>query len=208
MRSLLLTGFEAFGGYKINPSDIIAQELDDMTFTNIKVIGKTIPLRFTEIKPTITRLIDKTNPDIIINTGQASRPSISIERVAINLADASKVAYNCGTKPNEEILVEGEPVAYFSTLPIKYIEKYLKKNDIPCYISNSAGTFGCNQLMYHTLNYLDTSSQLESVLAGFIHFPLLPEQIVDSPQSSSMSLDVMRKAINLVIECLETLDEI
>jgi len=180
MRSLLLTGFEAFGGYKINPSDIIAQELDDMTFTNIKVIGKTIPLRFTEIKPTITRLIDKTNPDIIINNGQASRP----------------------------ILVEGEPVAYFSTLPIKYIEKYLKKNDIPCYISNSAGTFGCNQLMYHTLNYLDTSSQLESVLAGFIHFPLLPEQIVDSPQSSSMSLDVMRKAINLVIECLENLDEI
>ncbi|MFX1282175.1 MAG: pyroglutamyl-peptidase I [Promethearchaeota archaeon] len=207
MRSLLLTGFEPFGGYNVNPSDIIAQELNDTTISHIKIIGKTIPLRFAEIKSAITQVIDETNPEIIINTGQASRPSISIERVAINLADASKVAYNCGTKPNEKTLVEGGPVAYFSTLPIKYIEKYLKKNDIPCYISNSAGTFGCNQVMYHTLNYLDSSFRYNSVLAGFIHFPLLPEQIVNSPQSSSMSLDVMRKAITLVIKCLKNYEK-
>ncbi len=207
MRSLLLTGFEPFGGYKINPSEVIAQKLDGKTFTNIKVIGKTIPLRYAEIQSIITRLISEIKPDIVINTGQASRPSISIERVTVNFADASKVAYNCGAKPNEEIIVEGEPVAYFSTLPVKQIANYLQKNDIPSYVSNSAGTFGCNQLIYHTLNYLDSSSQLDSVLAGFIHLPLLPEQVVGSPQSSSMSMDVMKKAINLVIELLDTLEE-
>lgn len=202
MRTLLLTGFEPFGGYEINPSEVIAQDLDGKTFSNIKVIGKTIPLRYAEIKSTIIQLIDEINPEIIINTGQASRSSISIERIAINLADASKVAYNCGTKPNEEILVKGGPVAYLSMLPVKHLVNYLRENHIPCYISNSAGTFGCNQLMYHTLNYLDTSSQLNQVSAGFIHLPLLPEQIINSPLTASMNLDIMKKAITLVIEYL------
>lgn len=202
MRTLLLTGFEPFGRYEINPSEVIAQDLDGKTFSNIKVIGKTIPLRYEEIKPTIIQLIDEINPEIIINTGQASCSSISIERIAINLADASKVAYNCGTKPNEEILVKGGPMAYLSTLPVKHLVNNLKENHIPSYISNSAGTFGCNQLMYHTLNYLDTSSLLNQVSAGFIHLPLLPEQTINSPQSASMSLDIMKKAITLVIECL------
>ncbi|MHA2243678.1 MAG: pyroglutamyl-peptidase I family protein [Candidatus Hodarchaeales archaeon] len=201
-----MTGFESFGGYKINPSEVIAQKLDGKTFGNTKVIGKTISLRYSEIQSIITRLINETNPDFVINTGQASRPSISIERVAVNFADASKIAYNCGTKPNEDILVKGGPVAYFITLPVKQIAKYLQKNDIPCYVSNSAGTFGCNQLIYHTLNYLDSTSQLDSVIAGFIHLPLLPEQVVGSPQSSSMSMDVMEKAVCLIIEYLDTIE--
>ena len=203
MESLLLTGFEPFGDYKINPSEIIAQELDGKTFTKIKVIGKSIPLRYTEIKPIIVNLINEINPIIIINMGQAPRSMISIERVAINLADVSKTAYNCDSKPDDEILVKEGPAAYFSTLPVKQLAKHLQNNDIPCQVSNTAGTFGCNQIMYHTLNHLDISSKIKSVLAGFIHLPLLPEQVVSSPQTSSMSLDLMKKAIILVIEFLE-----
>ncbi len=205
MESLLLTGFEPFGDYKINPSEIIAQELDGKTFTKIKVIGKSIPLRYIEIQSTVINLISEINPAIIINMGQAPRSMIAIERVAINLADVSKAAYSCGSKPDSEILVKEGPTAYFSTLPVKQLAKHLQSNGIPSYVSNTAGTFGCNQIMYHSLNHLDTSSKIGSVLAGFIHLPLLPEQVVNSPQASSMSLNLMKKAIILVIEFLEML---
>jgi pyroglutamyl-peptidase len=199
---LLLTGFEPFGGYQINPSDAISQQLDKKTINNVKIIGKTIPLRYKEIRHIITKLIEETNPEIIINMGQAPRSSIAFERVAVNLADVSKGAYNCGSIPDEEPLIEGGPVAYFSTLPLKKLVKYLTARNIPCYISNSAGTFGCNQIMYHTLNYLDINSLNNSIIAGFIHLPLLPEQTLNTPQSSSMSLNLMKKAIELVIEFL------
>ncbi len=205
MESLLLTGFEPFGNYKINPSEIIAQELNGKTFTKIKVVGKSIPLRYTEIKSTISNLISEINPSIIISMGQAPRSRIAIERVAINLADVSKTAYNCDSKPDSETLVEEGPTAYFSTLPVKQLATHLQSNGIPSYVSNTAGTFGCNQIMYLTLNQLDISSKIGSVLAGFIHLPLLPEQVVNSPQASSMSLNLMKKAIILVIEFLEML---
>ncbi|MFX0049662.1 MAG: pyroglutamyl-peptidase I [Candidatus Hermodarchaeota archaeon] len=199
---LLLTGFEPFGGYQINPSDVISQQLDKKTINNVKIVGKTIPLRYKEISPIITELIEETNPEIIINMGQAPRSSIAFERVAVNLADVSKGAYNCGSIPDEEPLIEGGPVAYFSTLPLKKLVKYLRAKKIPCYVSNSAGTFGCNQIMYYTLNYLDIKSLNDSIIAGFIHLPLLPEQTLNTPQSSSMSLNLMKKAIELVIEFL------
>ncbi|MFX0170556.1 MAG: pyroglutamyl-peptidase I [Candidatus Hodarchaeota archaeon] len=199
---LLLTGFEPFGGYQINPSDVISQQLDNKTVNNVKIVGKTIPLRYNEIHPIITELIKETNPEIIINMGQAPRSSIAFERIAVNLADVSKGAYNCGSIPDEEPLIEGGPVAYFSTLPLKKLVKYLTSKKIPCYISNSAGTFGCNQIMYCTLNYLDVNSLNDSIIAGFIHLPLLPEQNLNTPQSSSMSLNLMMKAIELVIEFL------
>ncbi|MFX0151428.1 MAG: pyroglutamyl-peptidase I [Candidatus Hodarchaeota archaeon] len=199
---LLLTGFEPFGGHQINPSDVISQQLDRKTINNVKIVGKTIPLRYKEIRPIITELIEETNPEIIINMGQAPRSSIAFERVAVNLADVSKGAYNCGSIPDEEPLIEGGPVAYFSTLPLKKLVKYLTAKKIPCYVSNSAGTFGCNQIMYHTLNYLDIKSLNDSIIAGFIHLPLLPEQTLNTPQSSSMSLNLMKKAIELVIEFL------
>jgi len=202
MKKLLLTGFEPFGGYKINPSDVISQELDDKSINNIKIVGKTIPLRYNEIYPIITELIEETNPEIIINMGQAPRSSIAFERVAVNLADVSKGAYNCGSMPDEEPIIEGGPVAYFSTIPVKKLVKYLTASNIPCYVSNSAGTFGCNQIMYCTLNYLDKNSFYHSIMAGFIHLPLLPEQTLNTPQSSSMSLSLMKKAIELVIEYL------
>ena len=139
------------------------------------------------------------NPDIIINMGQATRSAISIEKVAINLVDASKVAYNCGSKPDEEILIPEGPDAYFSSLPVKRLVSHLKENDIPSYVSHSAGTFGCNQIMYYTLHNLSKTNKFQG---GFVHLPLLPEQAIKSPQTPSMGYLIMKKGIQLIIEKL------
>jgi pyroglutamyl-peptidase len=202
MIKLLLTGFEPFGGYTVNPSDLIAQELNGKSIGNIEIIGKTIPLRYKEICPLIRQHIKEIQPSIIINLGQAPRPSIAFERVAINIVDASKTAYNCETKPKNQYIVEGGDVAYFSSLPIIKLVKNLLDHGIPSYISNTAGTFGCNQIMYCTMNYIQTHLKSNSILAGFIHLPLLPEQTINSPNSAAMSLELISKAIKLTIEFL------
>ena len=202
MTTLLLTGFEPFGDHFVNPSEMIAKELNGQEFSKIQVIGKTIPLRFNEIKREITELIGKYEPGIIINMGQASRSAISIEKVAINLANTSKIAYNCGSKPEEEILEPSGPTAYFSSLPIKILVEYLNENQIPSYISYSAGTFGCNQIMYHSLNHISMKKKPPSCIVGFIHLPLLPEQVVFNPISPSMDYNMMKTSILLVISKL------
>lgn len=202
MSHLLLTGFEPFGGHKVNPSQIIAEELDSETISNISIIGKTISLRYRDINNTIIQFIKEINSTIIINMGQAPERSISFERVAINLADTNG-SYNCGSKPQEEQLEEDGPAAYFSTLPLKQLVQYLHQNNISSAISNSAGTFGCNQLFYQTMHFLAKSShKMRKTIAGFIHLPLLPEQVLLSPQSSSMDLQVMKNAIILIIKYL------
>jgi len=200
MKKLLLTGFEPFGGFKNNPSDMLAQELNGQIINSIQVIGSTIKLRYKEIQGQIINLIRKHEPNIVINMGQATRPTISIEKVAINLADASRVAYNCGSKPEEEILIHEAPDAIFSSLPVKKLVTHLNENKIPCYISYSAGTFGCNQLMYYTLHYL--TKVIASRQGGFIHLPLLPDQTVSNPQAPSMGYETMKKGIQLIIEKL------
>ncbi|MHA2225631.1 MAG: pyroglutamyl-peptidase I [Candidatus Hodarchaeales archaeon] len=202
MKFLLLTGFEPFGGHKVNPSQIIAEELDGKTISNINITGKTVPLRYKEIKDTIIQFIKDINPIIIINMGQAPNHSISFERIAINIAETAST-YNCGSKPQGETLEEDGPAAYFSNLPLKQLVQCLHQNGIPSNISNSAGSFGCNQLFYHTMHFLATNSpKVRPSIAGFIHLPLLPEQVLNSPQSSSMDLQLMKEAITLVIKYL------
>ncbi len=202
LKKLLITGFEPFGGYQKNPSQIIAQELDEKTISKINITGRVIPLRYTEIAEVITTFIDEIKPHYIINLGQAPRPSISFEKVAINLANASKVAYNCGSTPNDEVLIREGPVAYFSTLPIKELVLHLEKHQIPSYTSYSAGTFGCNQIFYHTMHHVNNQNLTMITNAGFIHLPLLPEQTLETPHSPSMNLDTMMNAIKFVIEYL------
>lgn len=198
MKKLLLTGFEPFGGSDINPSAEVVKALDGKSISNVSVHGFIVPLIYKDIQDSIVRLITKVKPDIIILLGQAPRPSLSFERVAINIADAQRVAYNCDSKPENQILINNGPVGYFTTMNIKNLVSLLKENNIPSYISNSAGTFGCNQIFYYCLHYLHKNG-LQSIPCEFIHLPCLPQQSVETPLQACMSLNMMVSAINLII---------
>ncbi|MHA1779219.1 MAG: pyroglutamyl-peptidase I [Candidatus Heimdallarchaeaceae archaeon] len=197
MQKILLTGFEPFGGSKVNPSLEVAKTLNDKEIDGFKIIGKTIPLVFDEIKSTIENLIQEYAPSAVISVGQSGRGVISLERVAINLADA-KIAYNCGTKPFDQVLEVKGPVAYFTTLSVRAIISKLHEAGIPAEISYSAGTYGCNQLFYHLMHYVSKRSL--DIPAGFIHVPPLPQQVVEKRSAPSMCLDLITHALEIVIE--------
>ena len=132
MKTILLTGFEPFGGSHVNPSIEACKLLDGKEYNGYQVKVVEIPLRFNEIRPSIIKAVEETKPSAIICTGQAgSATTINLERVAINIADA-RIAYNCGKKPTDEPIAADAPVAYFSTLPLRKMQESLeeaKKDD-------------------------------------------------------------------------------
>ncbi len=191
-KKILLTGFEPFGGSTVNPSISACRRLEGKRVDGFEIVVGEIPLRFHEIRSAIEEHIARLDPAAVICTGQSSRALISLERMAINVADA-RIPYNCGTHPVDECLNGEGPAAYFSALPLREILKAVKEAGVPVGISNSAGTFGCNQIFYHLMDYRSRLG-LE-IPAGFIHVPCLPEQAINKAKPS-MSL-------NLIVEALE-----
>jgi len=197
MKKVLITGFAPFGGEHINPS-YEAIQLIDQTSLPCELMMMEVK---TEFYVSANQVIDAMHifrPDVIIMVGQAGgRKEISVERVAINIDDAS-IPDNRGIKPiDHEISIFGQP-AYFSTLPIKRIVKSLQDHGFPSNISNSAGTYVCNHLMYSILHELSMNTSLQAI-AGFIHVPYTTAQVKDKPHVFALELDTIRKALELII---------
>ena len=187
---LLLTAFSPFGGEKINPS-LEAVKLVKDKILETDIIKLEVPTVFGKSIKIVADMIEKEKPDYVLCVGQAGgRYVITPERVAINIDDA-RIPDNEGRQPIDiPIFADGEP-AYFSNLPVKAMVEEIRKEGLPASLSNSAGTYVCNHLMYGVLYTL--SKKFKEVKGGFIHVPFVPEQTVDKPGKPSMSLtDIVR----------------
>ena len=187
---LLLTAFSPFGGEKINPSLEAVKLVKDKIFET-DIIKLEVPTVFGKSIKIVADVIEKEKPDYVLCIGQAGgRYGITPERVAINIDDA-RIPDNEGNQPIDiPVFADGEP-AYFSNLPVKAMVEEIRKEGLPASLSNSAGTYVCNHLMYGVLYTL--SKKFKGVKGGFIHVPFIPEQTVDKPGKPSMSLaDIVR----------------
>lgn len=194
---ILITGFDAFGNETINPSWETVKKIKKY-IGKIEVIKVQIPTIFYKSSNILFQEIKKINPDVVICVGQAGgRYDLTIERVAINIDDAG-MPDNDGNQPiNQTIYNDGEN-AYFSNLPIKNILKVLKESKIPISISNTAGTYVCNHLMYSLLYYIN-KNQL-NIKAGFIHIPYILEQIIDKKNTPYMEKETITRGLEKIIE--------
>jgi pyroglutamyl-peptidase len=200
MKKLLVTGFEPFLDHKMNPTESIVKELDSMTIGSYEIIGRVLPVEYEEASPKLLDFVGEFQPDAVISLGLAAgRNKITPERVAINVNDGVKD--NLGSVPvDEPIIVEG-PVAYFSTLPIRKMVNALLENGIPAEISNTAGTYLCNNVMYSVLYELEKNGR--DLLAGFIHVPASFELGMGEGNFPSWPLDTIQKAVRIIIESLD-----
>lgn len=194
---VLITGFDKFGGESINPSSLCVNSLPDV-IDNIEIKKVTLPTVFKDSSSVLEENIKSFSPNIIICVGQAGgRSKITPERIAINIDDA-RIPDNIGNSPIDEAIRKDGENAYFSTLPIKAIVDELNKNNIPSAISNTAGTFVCNHIMYEAL-YI-TSKNYPNIKAGFIHIPYIEEQIKDKPNMPYMKKEYIITALELIIK--------
>lgn len=192
---IIVTGFDPFGGEKINPSIECVKALPEIE--GVELIRLELPTVFKKSAKRLNEVINDVKPDAVLSVGQAGgRAGITMERIAINVDDA-RIPDNISQQPiDEEIQVEGE-AAYFSTLPIKRIVKAIREAGISAEVSNSAGTFVCNHIMYQAL-FAATKAD-KPFKAGFMHIPFIPEQTTDKP---SLPLEESTKALQIAIETI------
>jgi pyroglutamyl-peptidase len=196
MQKVLITGFEPFDGERVNPSWEVVRQLNDMQLAGIRVVARQLPCVFGAAREALNAAIDEVEPLLVLAIGQAGgRSDISLERVAINVDDA-RIPDNQGQQPIDEPIVADGPAAYFSSLPIKAMATAMREAGIPASVSQTAGTFVCNHVLYGLLHHLHHRPHIKG---GFIHIPYLPEQAAAHPGAPSMAAGTVLFALELAI---------
>lgn len=195
-KTILLTGFEPFGGEVINPSWEVARALHGELIAGARVQSVQLPCVFGQALDALRVAIREARPSLVLALGQAGgRCDLSIERVAINVDDA-RIADNAGAQPVDLPVDSSGPAAYFSTLPIKAMVAGLRAAGLPASVSQTAGTFVCNHVFYGLQHQLAGSG----VRSGFMHIPYLPEQAARLPGQPSLPLATLVQGTRLALE--------
>ena len=195
---ILVTGFDPFENEPTNPAIESVKKIDD-EIEGAKIVKLEIPTVFQKSADVVEAKIREIKPDVVLSVGQAGgRYGITVERVAINQDDA-RIKDNEGNQPIDVKIREDGQSAYFASVPIKAMVEEIKKEKLPASVSNTAGTFVCNHIMYQDL-YL--AEKYGNIKAGFIHVPYLTEQVVDKKDTASMSLDDIVKGLNAAIRAI------
>lgn len=204
MMKILVTGFDPFGGDTINPAleavNLLPYEIQGHTIEKLE-----IPTVFNKSKVTIENKLKATHFDIVLAIGQAGgRFELTPERIGINIDDA-RIPDNEGNQPIDEMIQSSGDAAYFSNLPVKRMTEAIKTAGVPARLSNTAGTFVCNHILYQ-LGFLQ-ATQFPNIKFGFIHVPFIPEQVTDKPEQPSMSIQTIAKGLKAALESIIESDE-
>jgi pyroglutamyl-peptidase len=192
----LVTGFDAFGGDKVNPSSVAVGRLKRRQ-GSLVVHTAVLPTSYARSAITLRGAIHEVQPDLVLCVGQAGgRSELSLERVAINVQDA-RIRDNDGKQPIDRPVVRDGAAAHFSTLPIKACVLELRRAGLPASVSNSAGTFVCNHVFYALMDMAERHGH--SFRGGFLHIPYIPEQAARVGGAPSMSLDEIVRGIEIVL---------
>ena len=198
LRTVLVTAFEPFGGEEENASEKILKALPDET-GNLRIEKEVLPVVFRKAAEQALGRIMALKPDAVVCLGQAGgRDAITPERVAVNVMDA-RIPDNEGNRPEDEPVLEDGPAAVFSTLPVKAMVRAVKDAGVPARLSDTAGTFVCNALMYEVLAVLQQAGN--TMPCGFIHVPYLDGQVPGNTAPSIALSDAVR-GIAAAVGCL------
>jgi len=197
---LLLTAFDPFDGSPVNPAleaiKLVADRIGD-----VEIIKQEVPTVFGKSVAAVAEKMAEAKPDVVLCIGQAGgRYDLTVERVAINVDDA-RIPDNEGNQPIDAVIFKDGAPAYFSNLPIKAMVAGIREAGLPASVSNTAGTFVCNHLMYGVLYHIAKS--YHGVRGGFLHVPFVPDQAVNHPvPAPSMSKQDIARGLEAAIAAI------
>ena len=198
---LLLTAFDPFGGDAINPA-LEAVKLVADKIGRFDIVKLEVPTVFRKSIDTVAKAIEEEKSDVVLCIGQAGgRFEITPERVAINVDDA-RIKDNEGNQPIDIKIFEDGENAYFTTLPIKAMVEAIREANLPAAVSNTAGTFVCNHLMYGVLYTL--AKKYPHIKGGFTHVPFIPAQVARrTPVAPYMALEDIKRGLEAAIDAID-----
>ncbi|MBT2285089.1 pyroglutamyl-peptidase I [Paenibacillus polymyxa] len=200
MVKILISGFEPFGGDAVNPTGALMEALANEVMEGAELKTVLLPVHFDECADLLIAEMEAYRPDVVIACGLAKgRTSITPERIAVNVKDIPPGSYadNQGQRPVDEPIVQGSPDGLFSTLPIRAMVNDMSAAGIPATVSNTAGTYICNNTMYRVLDHIRVG-QLP-IRAGFVHFPASTEMAVLQPSVPSLPIPMMLDALRIMV---------
>ena len=190
MKKLLITGFAPFGGADVNPSWLAVRVLPDRV-GEYALYKLEIPTIFGEAAAMVRNKAEEIGADVVLCVGMAAgRDAVTPERIAVNIRDA-RIPDNAGNQPRGEFVAHDGPAAYFATVPVEKMAQAIRDREIRATVSNSAGAYVCNDVMYSLLH----ASAGTARRVGFIHVPQLPQQ-----GSPAMELEHIIAALIAAIE--------
>jgi len=194
-KKVLISGFEPFGGSHLNSSQLVVEAISKESLSGLELSAVILPVEFDKAARVLLSKVNDFNPEIIISFGQAEgRKAITPEKIAINL-DSARIPDNAGELRVNKVIVEAGADGYFSTLPIEKMVAAVKDCGLESEISLSAGAFLCNHIFYHLQHQL-----LErEVKSGFVHLPLVNEQIAQYPNQPSWALKDLVQGVRAAI---------
>lgn len=192
MKKLLITGFSPFGGGDINPSWQAVQALPRQV-GDFELYKMELPTVFGAAAALVLAKAEEIGADMVLSVGMAAgRDAVTPERIAVNIRDA-RIPDNAGNQPRGEFVAPDGPAAYFATVPVEKMAQAIRDREIRATVSNSAGAYVCNDVMYSVLHHFAGTS----VKAGFIHVPQLLQQ-----GTPSMELEQITQALEAAIKSL------
>ena len=183
--TILVTGFQPFGGQDVNPALEAVRALPE-EIAGARIVQVEVPVTYRQAFEPVAAAIEEFSPDAVVCVGQAAgRPCVTVERVAINVDDCEQPDNADTIRCNVPILEDG-PAAYFATLPVHELVRAIEAAGLPAQVSDSAGTYVCNHLMYLVLDH--AARKRPGMLGGFIHVPLLHEQTIKGDMRGKPSM--------------------
>jgi len=196
---ILLTGFQPFGGEKINPSFEILKLLPDKV-DNHEIIKRELPCSYKDSIKVLETLLESEKPNVVLSLGQAGGSfGLRVEKVGLNLRDANAPDNDGHQASHEEIFDDGD-IAYYSTLPVKAMVKEIIENHVPASVSYSAGSYVCNNVLYALL-YLSIK-RYKHMRCGFIHVPYFSEQVAGKRAAYYMAPVEMARGLEAAIRAI------
>jgi pyroglutamyl-peptidase len=200
---VLLTGFEPFNDSSVNPSWEAVRLVAAAPPAGVALATVMLPCVFGTAVEALRTEIDRVDPELVVCVGQAGgRPDVTVERVAINVNDA-RIPDNVGDQPIDTPVVPGGPVGYFATLPVKACVAAVRAAGLPASVSQTAGTFVCNQVFYGLMHLIAT--QRPGTRGGFVHVPFAPEQTVGT-QAPSMPTATIAQALRVILSTVAAVE--
>jgi pyroglutamyl-peptidase len=202
-KTVLLTGFNAFGTHELNSSQLVVNAIASSKIRPWLAVG-VLRTEFVAAEEKLKSLLSIHRPAYCICLGLHERADcLVIERNAHN-CDDPLIPDNAGYQPGPREIVPGGPEGYPSTLPIQTLATRLTEHGIPFRFSDSAGSFLCNHVFYVAADFVSPKErdlpQLNTRV-GFIHLPPVQNKVGSGP-------GVPRKELISAIElCVDTCNE-
>jgi pyroglutamyl-peptidase len=191
--TILVTGFEPFGGDKTNGSWEAVKHLQGKHFGNETVVVAELPVVWSKAGDQLHELILKYHPRAVVAFGQAGAEPVRIETIAHNLRQHYKD--NDSAMPATDVISASGPQTLDTALDVAAIQKSLQTAKIPVVISKDAGGYLCNETFYR----LENDSGAKTIPRGFVHVPPLDAIVTADGSKTTFDSKTLATAADAVV---------